>query len=72
MVSLPSEIYRQILLEADINVLQAFALTQKNLSYDFNFWHDKFKHDDLLFMGYLPNSFREWKKNIVKLIIVKP
>ncbi len=68
MVSLPTELYKIIMIEADIDTIQKFCMIKHmNLYCDFNFWCEKFKHDHLLFMNQCPMNTIAWVKEYKKI-----
>ncbi len=65
---LPLELQRHIMMESDIDEIQSFCMTNKfTICHDFNFWHEKFEYDDILFMGNLPTTPIEWIKEYKKV-----
>ena len=65
---LPLELQRQIMMESNIDDIQSFCMTNKfTICNDFNFWHEKFQYDDILFMGNLPLTPIGWIKEYKKV-----
>lgn len=65
---LPLELQKQIMMESDIDEIQSFCMTNKfTICHDFNFWHEKFEYDDILFMGNWPITPIGWIKEYKKV-----